>query len=195
MQIFFLPTWLAVALSFVLWFIFQVGAALVCYVLPNSFFDKDGMLFKIRKFEQNGEIYQKIFRLRRWKRFLPDGAAWTGGYAKRHLHGYSKENLQMFLRESRRAELVHWLAILPFWVFGFFSPLYVVFLMLVYALVLNLPCAIVQRYNRPRILRLIAKRYPASTPQQLPTPPKKLLTSQPITTYTDTEDYIIPPVT
>ncbi|MEA5061120.1 MAG: hypothetical protein VB015_01720 [Erysipelotrichaceae bacterium] len=60
-----------------------------------------------------------------------------------------------FLIESARGELTHWLAILPFWVFGFFAPSYIIPIMLAYALIVNLPCIIVQRYNRPRIKKLL----------------------------------------
>ncbi|MEN6550544.1 MAG: glycosyl-4,4'-diaponeurosporenoate acyltransferase, partial [Candidatus Cryosericum sp.] len=51
-----------------------------------------------------------------------------------------------------------WLAIFPFWVFWFFTPPTVPWLMLGYALAVNLPCIVVQRYNRPRVKRFIDYR-------------------------------------
>jgi glycosyl-4,4'-diaponeurosporenoate acyltransferase len=54
--------------------------------------------------------------------------------------------------------MIHWLAILPFRVFGFFTPPIVILYMLIYALAINMPCIIAQRYNRPRIVRIVARR-------------------------------------
>ncbi len=159
MQILFLPQWLMITLFFVLWFLFQVGAAALCFYMPPGFFEQDGWLFKTRRWERDGGWYQTVFKVRAWKKYLPDGGAWfRGGYAKKHLLSFTGQNLRQFLAESRRAELTHWLAIFPFWVFGLFSPGYVVPLMLVYALALNLPCIVTQRYNRPRISALLQKR-------------------------------------
>lgn len=142
----------------VLWFFFQAGAALLCFKLPNRFFEKDNGLYRIRRWERQGEIYDFIFKVKKWKKWLPDGGAIFGGYAKKRLRDNSTQNLEIFLLESRRAELTHWLAIAPFWVFGFFAPIRVIPIMLVYALVINVPCIIAQRYNRPRIEAILKKR-------------------------------------
>lgn len=157
MQIVELPRPVMILLFFVLWFVFQMGAALLCLKLPNRFYARDGWLFKTRSWEQGGRLYERVFRIRRWKHLLPDGGALFGGYAKKHLRDVSPQNLELFLLESRRAELTHWLAILPFWVFGLFAPGFVVPIMLLYALAANLPCIITQRYNRPRIVRILQK--------------------------------------
>ncbi len=158
MQIFFLPQWLMILLFFVLWPLFHIGAAALCFYMPSRYFEKDGWLYRPRSWEQGGLFYEHFFKIKKWKGYLPDGGAWfKGGYSKKHLRSFGAENLQLFLRESRRAELTHWLAILPFWVFGFIGPWYIVPLMLVYALAANLPCVITQRYNRPRI-ELLRKR-------------------------------------
>lgn len=90
------------------------------------------------------------------------------GYKKRELDNFSEENLVRFLRESCRAELTHWLVILPFWVFGFFLTATETWVMLLYGLLANLPCIIVQRYNRPRFLKLLEK---TQSNQRAGTPP------------------------
>jgi len=77
------------------------------------------------------------------------------GFKKRSLENFSKENLNRFLIESSRGEMTHWLAIFPFWLFGFFTPPHAVWIMLAYALAVNMPCIIAQRYNRPRVKRLL----------------------------------------
>ncbi len=161
MQLFYPPIWLLLLLCAFFWTLFQGGAAFLCAQLPARFFSHDTGLYRTRKFEDGGNFYQKYFRIRRWKHLLPDGGALLGGYRKRHLNDVSEENLHKFLLESRRAELTHWLAMPFFWVFGFFSPIEIIPLMLLYTIAVNLPCIIAQRYNRPRIQRLLRKRQPA----------------------------------
>ena len=155
MQILFLPTGWTIALCFSGWFLFQLAAALVCLKLPERMLSPERILFREREWEQGGRIYKRLFRVERWKQLLPDGAAITkGGYRKKRLTDFSRENLDRFLLESCRAELTHLLAILPFWVFGFIGPPRMIVYMLLYALAVNLPCIIVQRYNRPRVRSL-----------------------------------------
>ncbi len=159
MRIFFLPTGLTLLLCFAVWMVINLSVSYFCLHLPDKWMDPNSFLFRTRKFEKGGQIYQDIFRIRHWKHWLPDGGAlWKNkGYKKKHLENYSEENLTRFQVESCRAELTHWLAILPFWVFGFFLPASSVWFMLFYALVANLPCIFAQRYNRPRVQKLIHK--------------------------------------
>jgi glycosyl-4,4'-diaponeurosporenoate acyltransferase len=156
MQIFFLPEGLTIAICFLLWPIFQFFFSYICFRLSDNFYKKKNGLFKIFRWEKNGYIYEYIFKIKNWKQLLPDGAEILGlGYRKKNLTDFSIENLNRFIIESRRAELSHWLAITPFWVFGFFTPNHVIVLMFIYSLLVNFPCIITQRYNRPRIERII----------------------------------------
>lgn len=160
MQIFFLSSGWTIALCFILWPIFQIASALICLKVPDKYFSPQGILFKERKWEKGGKLYEKVFKIKKWKRFLPDGgAAIKGGYKKRHLTNYSKENLERFMIETCRGELTHFIAILPFWIFGLFSPNIVILIMFIYAIIVNFPCVIAQRYNRHRIVRLFEKHY------------------------------------
>ena len=159
MQIIFLPQGVTILLCFIVWPVLMVSAALLCTRLPDRFFDYATWFYRAHPWENDGEIYQKWFRVRRWKKYLPDGGSLVkGGFEKKKLVNFSKDNLDKYLRESCRAEMIHWLAILPFWVFGFFTPPIVILYMLIYALAINMPCIIAQRYNRPRIVRIVARR-------------------------------------
>lgn len=156
MQIFYLSNKWMIILYFIFWLVFQVSAALICLKIPDRYFTAESFLFRGRVWEKGGEFYNTIFKVKKWKRFLPDGGAVIkGGFRKKHLTDYSKENLERFVVESCRAELTHLLAILPFWVFGLFSPPIIILYMFIYALLVNLPCMIAQRYNRPRFIRLL----------------------------------------
>ena len=160
MQLIFLPKLWTILLCFALWPMLQVMAALICLYLPDRFFSGNFFLFRTYSFEKEGKLYEQLFLIRKWKHLLPDGGmVWKKrGFQKKHLTDFSKENLKRFLAESARGELTHWLAILPFWIFGFVAPGRVIWYMLAYALAVNLPCIIAQRYNRPRIQRLLKQK-------------------------------------
>lgn len=154
-----LPEWLSIVLCFILWPVFQVSAAVYCKSLPDRKLNPGLFWFRPHSWEKNGHIYARLLQIRRWKKYLPDGAAVVrSGYRKKTLQDVSPENLNRFLIESCRAELTHLLAIPPFLLFFFLIPPYAVPLMLVYALIVNLPCVLAQRYNRPRVARLLVKK-------------------------------------
>ncbi len=156
MRIIFLNDTLTAVLCFLLWPLFQVGISIACLKIKDQKFNYNKFPYKTYKWEKEGKIYDKIFKVSRWKKFLPDGGAiMKGGYKKKNITDFSRENFQKFVIESCRAELSHLLAIFPFWVFGLFAPIEVIYIMLAYALLVNLPCIITQRYNRPRFIRLI----------------------------------------
>lgn len=156
LQIFYLPDYQTIILFILLWTAFQGSVALASLRIKDSHFSCQSFLYRSRSWEKNGEIYQRIFKVRSWKRYLPDaGELIKGGYSKRHLNTHTKEHLEKFLIESCRAELAHMVSISPFWVFGFFAPARVILVVFLYSVAVNLPCIIAQRYNRPRIIRLL----------------------------------------
>lgn len=57
--------------------------------------------------------------------------------------------------ESRRAEPTHWLQVIWVPVFFLFNPFWIGVIMIGYAPIVNLPCILVQRYNRPRLKRIL----------------------------------------
>lgn len=155
MQIIFLPPWLAILLVVIIWPLIQVPISAMGNAIPDSRFNIESFLFKCRKWENNGKFYNKVFKIRKWKKHLPDGAKiFKAGFEKGELKTKDPKYIEAFIKETCRAELVHWLQILPFWIFGLWAPSFVIWIMLAYALALNLPCIIAQRYNRPRLKKL-----------------------------------------
>ena len=160
MRVIFLSDFWTIFLCFLVWPLLQVAAALFCLNLPDRYYSPNSFFYKSHSFERDGLIYDQVFRVKRWKHLLPDGGAvWKKrGFKKKRLDNFSRENLYRFLIESARGELTHWLAIFPFWVFWFFTPPIVPWIMLAYALLVNMPCIIAQRYNRPRVQRLLKRK-------------------------------------
>lgn len=116
--------------------------------------------------------------IRRWKRWLPDaGAALPGGIRKAALSRPDPRSLAGLQRETRRAELVHallWAACLPT---ALWLPPLGVLINLVFATVFNLPCLVLQRHNRRRVQRALARfgtPHRVRTRAPVPADPKRL---------------------
>ena len=100
--------------------------------------------------------YERCLLIRRWKPWIPDaGHVLPGGIHKASLMGRDRAGLERLLAETRRAELVHW-ALWPAWlVTALWLPPLGVVLNLVFATLFNLPCLLLQRYNRLRVGKLL----------------------------------------
>ena len=157
MRLITLPLGWTILIDFFAWFLIHIGTAMLALALPDRVFAAGRGWFATRGWEQNGQLWQTIFRVKSWKRRLPDGALIAGrGFAKRSLQTADPAYLRRFILESNRAELTHALAIPPALLFFLWNPAIAGWLMLVYALAANGPCLIAQRYNRPRIQKLLA---------------------------------------
>jgi glycosyl-4,4'-diaponeurosporenoate acyltransferase len=111
-----------------------------------------------RGFERDGAIYAGVFRIKRWKDLLPElGSLFSGGFAKRSARR-DRAYLERFVVETRRAEWVHWVVFGVWPVFGLWNPPWAVAVMCVYATAANVPCIVVQRFNRARLLRVLGAR-------------------------------------
>jgi glycosyl-4,4'-diaponeurosporenoate acyltransferase len=104
-------------------------------------------------------IHERVFQVRSWKDRLPDAAKWfAGGFAKGRLARRDAAYLQRFIRETWRGELCHWCALGCAPIFFLWNPWWADAVIAAYALAANLPCIIVQRYNRIRMRHLLAFR-------------------------------------
>jgi len=154
MRIFYFPDWLTILSYIVLWPLMQVSIAMLGNRISDRRFSPNSFWLKTRKWEDNGRFYKRVLKVDRWKHLIPDGAnTHKTGFRKKQLSSYDLQYIQAFIAETGRAEIFHWLQIVPFWVFGLWSPPFVIWIMLGYALAVNLPCIILQRYNRPRLVQ------------------------------------------
>jgi len=153
MQVVELPRVWMILSFFIGWIVIQVGFSLLGNKIPDKYFNEKSLFFRTRGWELF--LYRKIFKIQRWKRILPDGAGlFRKGFVKKNLKERDPGYLKAFIKETCRAEFVHWLQLCSFWVFGLWSPGFIIWIMLGYAMAVNLPCIITQRYNRPRLARL-----------------------------------------
>lgn len=130
----------------------QVGGALCAKLFKFSKDSAEKGIFKTRPFEKNGAIYKKYFKVHIWKKWLPDGASlFKNDFRKKKLESSEVEYLEKFIAESCRAELAHIIGMVPFVLFFLVVEWYIALIMVVYSLIVNLPCVIAQRFNRPRL--------------------------------------------
>lgn len=99
---------------------------------------------------------ERWLAIRRWKSWIPDaGDVLPGGIRKADLACRDPKALQRLIAETRRAEFVHWV-LWPVWLLTvLWLPPLGVLLNLLFATLFNLPCLLLQRYNRLRLIRLL----------------------------------------
>ncbi|MGE7215238.1 glycosyl-4,4'-diaponeurosporenoate acyltransferase [Priestia koreensis] len=162
----FSPIW-SIIVNAGTWLFVHLGISYGCAKLPIRFFMRNGSVYKERGWEQSGRLYDKL-RIKKWKDRLPEaGALFKGGKAKRSL-GDMDRNLLLFLYETRRAEFAHLLCIPPSFLFFLWNPAFIGMMMVVYALIANVPFIMVQRYNRIRLHRIIGDSATSSEKQVTP---------------------------
>lgn len=141
---------------FVFWLVVHLAASWIGFKRPDRAFATDTWLYRERTFERQGRIYERL-GIKSWKQRLPEGDALVkDGFRKKHLPPgrLTAAYVNKFCVESRRAEWVHWLALVPGPLFFFGGHVVLGVSMTAYALLANLPCIIAQRYNRQRLQRM-----------------------------------------
>jgi glycosyl-4,4'-diaponeurosporenoate acyltransferase len=143
-------------LNIFIWVVIHLGISYFCSLMPLSFFSGEIRFFKTKRWESGGKIYQKFFKIKRWKKIIPDGGSiFKGGFPKKHLEDKNIKYLKTFFYETKRAELTHWLTILPSPIFFLWNIWWAGIIMIFYALLANIPCILLQRYNRARLEKII----------------------------------------
>jgi len=144
--------------NILVWAAFHLSIGFISSRLPVSWFDPDQLLYRVRRWEKGGKIYQRLCRVRAWKALVPAGSAlYPGAFSIQRLPDTSAAYLSRWVQESCRAELCHWLMILPGFLFFFWNSAWFAWLMLAYAVLNNLPLIALQRFNRPRVRRLLRR--------------------------------------
>lgn len=149
----------AVLLDVVAWGLVHALTGYLVHRLPARLLTRDTWLFRARAFEDGGRFYSRRLHIKRWKDRLPEaGALFAGGLSKRHLPNDERGGLERFVVETRRAELGHWLAAAAGPGFVLWNPPAATAIHVAYGVGVNLPFVAIQRYNRLRATRVLARR-------------------------------------
>ena len=150
------PLWATVLLDAAAWGLISTVVGYLGHHWPVERLTTDGRFTRLRRFEYRGGWYERVLRIKCWKDHLPEaGALFAGGFAKRRLLRKDPTYLRRFAVETRRAELIHWTVLLAGPFFGLWNPPVLTVAMIAYAVIANLPCIAIQRYNRARLAALL----------------------------------------
>ena len=139
------------------WALIHSATGYAAHRLPVHHLQTDGWLLRLRGFEDDGRLYERV-AIRRWKDALPEaGSLFAGGVSKRRLPSPDPAGLQRFAAETRRAELGHWWAMAGGPVFVLWNPPSIAVAMVAYGVLVNAPFIAIQRYNRARVSRVLAR--------------------------------------
>jgi glycosyl-4,4'-diaponeurosporenoate acyltransferase len=143
-------------IDFAAWLIINLSVSGIISLRRSGSFNDNSWLYRERAWERKSLIYESLFKVKKWKGWLPDGAKVSRtAFRKKRLLSSEPAYLTTFIQETCRAELLHWV-IFIFWpIFFLWSPWYIGLMMFVYAALFNLPCVITQRYNRIKLNRII----------------------------------------
>jgi glycosyl-4,4'-diaponeurosporenoate acyltransferase len=154
-----MPQTLTVAVDVIAWGAFHAGTGYAAHRLGDARLGREGWLLRPRPFEVGGRWYRRRLRIHRWKDRLPEaGALFAGGVSKRELPSYDRAGLELFVRETRRAELTHWWAMACGPLFVLWNPPLAAGLLIAYGVGINLPFIAIQRYNRFRVQAILERR-------------------------------------
>jgi glycosyl-4,4'-diaponeurosporenoate acyltransferase len=141
------------------WFLVVFFTGFVVQKIPVDLFDYHTSIFRTFPWERRGTIYESVLKIKKWKDIMPEGGGvFKNGFGKRQAAERDFNYLETFARETCRAELVHWIIILALPLFFIWNPPVAVLIMVPIVLAGNIPCIIIQRYNRPRLVRMLEIR-------------------------------------
>lgn len=158
MQIIFLSPVDTLLLDVAAWVLFHVSIGFCSSRIPAEWLDPNKRFYQSFSWEKGGKIYQCLFRVRSWKRFIPDGSRlYRNAFSLQTLRRLEPVYLERWLKESVRAELCHWLMIFPSGFFFLWNSTMVGWVMVLYAALNNFFPIVMQRFNRPRIRRFLER--------------------------------------
>lgn len=152
MQIIFLTPLGAFFLNVFIWTFLHSGISFCSSRIPVERFRINNPLYQTFCWEKNGMLYQRLFHVRSWKRFIPQGSKlFRDGFSLQKLSSLDSIYLKRWLQESIRAEFCHWMMVFPSVFFFLWNSELGGWLMVAYAALNNFFPIVAQRFNRPRI--------------------------------------------
>ena len=144
----------------------SIIAFFVGRLLPKNWFRPDLFPYRSYKFEKDGKIYDKL-NIRKWQNKVPDmGRILPKWMPAKNLSGNYKERLPRMLQETCVAELIHsLLCVTSLYCLKLYPGIGGVIILLLYTVFFNLPFILIQRYNRPRLIKLTRRIQQAASPQ------------------------------
>ncbi len=158
MRIFYFTEVQTFLVDILAWVFFHLSIGFTFSKLSIRHFNPTRSWFQTKNWEKDGLIYQKLFKVKNWKKIIPSGAAlYKNAYEVKHLTEVTIDNVRLWIQESCRSEVCHWLMMIPGGFFYLWNSVEVGRLMVFYAFANNIVPIIMQRYNRPRARKLLSQ--------------------------------------
>ena len=127
-------------------------------IVPKGWLKPEKGWFRSFSFERNGAVYEKL-GIRKWhKKVLDMSRILPGLMPAKNLSGDYEQNLPVMIQETCVAEIVHITVSVAglrcLWIWPGIGGVTVT---AIHIVLLNLPFILIQRYNRPRLIRLQKK--------------------------------------
>ncbi len=126
--------------------------------------DYSGFPYGIHSFEQNGKLYDKI-GIRYWKDKVPDMSNFLKNLVKKEIRlKSSAADILRQIQETCVAEMIHFvLILLSLLIFIYWRSKWAILFEAIYIFIFNVPFILIQRYNRPRLIKLYQKKLNAES--------------------------------
>lgn len=139
--------------------LYLVSTGVVAFILgrflPKKWFKYNLFPYRIYKFEKNGQIYHKL-HIKKWQNKVPDmSKIFPKLMPPKNMTEDYRTNLTLMIQETCIAEFIHTV--------NCFAGLYCIklypgkggiIIAVLYAVLFNMPFILIQRYNRPRFIKL-----------------------------------------
>lgn len=129
-------------------------------ILPENFvFYREDKKNNFRSFLKKEKFYENVFKIKSWKDKIPQFVT-KNGFSKEKIKEFNIGYLKKFIAETYRAEIDHIICCfsVPFlFLFNGIRNIGFSFIISLMVIMGNLPCVLIQRYNRFRIRRVCLK--------------------------------------
>lgn len=125
----------------------------LCISISTSAFDSRRKIYQPHKWEKDGKFYNDVFKINKWKDFLPQHIG-KDGFSKDHIDDVSIEYIDEFILETCRGEWNHSMNCLFAIPLLLMNDLLMGIILTILLWLGNVPFAVIQRYNRFRLQKL-----------------------------------------
>ena len=147
----------ALVFDVITWVLIGAGSGYWQAKRPLAALRKMGPFTRMGTGEYGGSRYRKWWRVHLWKDLIPDAGTWFGGLSKRKLPSVADGGRLRFIDECVRAERTHLALIGAIPLFILWNSPAMFAGNVAFALVGNIPCWMIARYNRARLMNIAAK--------------------------------------
>lgn len=125
--------------------------------LPRGLFSEYKFPYRTYKWEKNGKAYNRL-HIKKWKNRLPDmSRVMRDMLPKKVTFDATSDNIDALIKETCVAECVHyWLCVFSVGIYLIWKNYVGVILAFVF-IACNIPFMMIQRYNRPHLIKLRQK--------------------------------------